>query len=191
MGCGDGRLTRELVLRGASEVVAMDISEVALSIARKRNAAHLDRISFRTASIESIPEPDRSFPAVFCCETVEHVLSPPTALSELHRVLAPGGALILTTPNYMSLLGLLRSSNRLRRRRYTEGGQPVNRLTMLPRTAWWIHRAGFQIQRVHVNGHHLPRRGREARKLEFPRPLAWALWPFGEQTVFLATPRPT
>jgi SAM-dependent methyltransferase len=41
---------------------------------------------------------DASFDAVFLLEVLEHVAAPERALDELRRVLAPGGALVLSTP---------------------------------------------------------------------------------------------
>ena len=41
---------------------------------------------------------DASFDAVFLMEVLEHVPAPDAALSEVHRVLAPGGRLVLSTP---------------------------------------------------------------------------------------------
>ena len=186
IACGAGRLTRELVLRGAAEVAAVDLSEVALTIARRRTAELADRVTFRQGNIESIPLPSNSVDIAFCCETLEHVLHPVTALGELGRVLTPGGLLVLTTPNYLSLLGLQRLSIRLRRRLYTEGGQPVNNLTMWPRTFLWLRRAGFEVQKVEIADHYLPRRSKELKKLNIPRRLDPLLRPFGWQAVFRA-----
>ncbi len=46
-----------------------------------------------------VPFPDHSFDYVFCIEVLEHVLSPFHTLGEIHRVLRPGGVLILSVPN--------------------------------------------------------------------------------------------
>ena len=186
IGCGDGRLARQLALRGAHEVVAVELSAVGLSLARRRNADLTDKISFHTGDIESIPEPAASFAVVYCCEVVEHLLDPVAGLSEISRVLEPDGALILTTPNYLSLLGLHRLSVRLRGRTYTEGGQPVNRVTTFPRTARWLRRAGFRIEQMELHGYHLPRRGRQSQEIHPPRVIAPLVRPFAEQSVFLA-----
>jgi 2-polyprenyl-3-methyl-5-hydroxy-6-metoxy-1,4-benzoquinol methylase len=147
ISCGDGRLTRALITQGAAEVVAIDLSEVALRFVEYRCAGLPGRLTVQQGDIESIPHPAHSFDVAFCVETLEHVLRPRTALAELKRVLKPGGLLVLTTPNYLSVLGLRRFAWRLVGRRYTEGGQPVNRVTSWPRTALWLRQAGFRTVR--------------------------------------------
>jgi len=51
-------------------------------------------------SATDIPLADASFDTVVCTEVLEHVADPLKALREMHRVLKPGGHLILTTPMY-------------------------------------------------------------------------------------------
>jgi ubiquinone/menaquinone biosynthesis C-methylase UbiE len=50
------------------------------------------------SDITSIPLPNASFDAVMCTEVLEHVFDPTTAITELGRVLKPGGILLLTAP---------------------------------------------------------------------------------------------
>lgn len=47
-----------------------------------------------------LPFPDDSFDTVVSTEVLEHVPNPQRALREMHRVLKPGGFLILSTPQY-------------------------------------------------------------------------------------------
>lgn len=52
---------------------------------------------------DRFPYPDELFSTVLCCELLEHLqLDPMHMLIEIHRVLQPNGALVLTTPNAVS-----------------------------------------------------------------------------------------
>lgn len=50
------------------------------------------------SDITSIPLKDNSFDAIMCIEVFEHIPRPLDALKEFHRILKPGGTLIITTP---------------------------------------------------------------------------------------------
>ena len=92
LGCGDGRLSAEL---DAAELVAADVSEVALERARSRLP---DAELVKLESDEPHPLPDNDFDLVLCAETLEHVRDVQLLLSEARRVLRLGGELALTTP---------------------------------------------------------------------------------------------
>ncbi len=50
------------------------------------------------------PYSDASFDTVLCCELIEHLFTDPMhMMSEINRILKPGGHLVLTTPNLGSL----------------------------------------------------------------------------------------
>ena len=56
------------------------------------------------AEKDPFPYADGHFSTVLCCELIEHLPSDPMhMLSEINRVLKPGGALVLTTPNIASI----------------------------------------------------------------------------------------
>jgi SAM-dependent methyltransferase len=58
---------------------------------------------------DTFPFPDGHFAVVLFCEIIEHLLSDPVAvLREIKRVLRPGGALVLTTPNVNRLENVAR-----------------------------------------------------------------------------------
>jgi SAM-dependent methyltransferase len=100
LGCGDGRLSAEL---RAEELVAADVSAVALA----RAAVRLP--DARTVELEpdaALPFEDGSFDLVLCAETLEHVRDVQLLLSELRRVLRPGGTLAVTTPAHGRATGL-------------------------------------------------------------------------------------
>lgn len=188
IGCGRGDFARWLA--GQKDrprlLVAADFSVSAVAAGRK--AAHeegLDRISWQVADIGQLDFPDGTFDTVFSLETIEHTPSPPRAIAELARVLAPGGRLFLTTPNYLNAAGLYRIYLRLRGRRFQEAGQPINQPMLLPRTRGMVRRAGLKVLTVDAVGHPLPWPGRafELRWMERLRP--WSRW-FGVQSIVIA-----
>ena len=100
LGCGDGRLTAEIQ---ASELVAADVSRVALDRAARR----LPGVT--TVALEPdapLPFEDSGFDLVLCLETLEHVRDVQLLLSEARRVLEPGGRLAVTSPAHGRLTGL-------------------------------------------------------------------------------------
>lgn len=94
VGCGDGALSA-LVQGKVAEVHGMEWSESAIEKARARG------VQVRKCDLNRDPFPydDSWFDAVACLDVIEHVLEPRRLLHEIHRVLRPGGVLVLTTPN--------------------------------------------------------------------------------------------
>jgi glycosyltransferase involved in cell wall biosynthesis/SAM-dependent methyltransferase len=59
------------------------------------------------AEKDPFPYPDGHFSTVLCCELIEHLTEDPMHLMrEIHRIVKPGGHLVLTTPNIGSLHGI-------------------------------------------------------------------------------------
>jgi len=86
------------------------------TVGSERFGKHYDfRYRNFNAERDRFPYDDGAFSAVLCCEIIEHLTVDPTyMLCEIHRVLKPGGYLLLTTPNVLSLryvLALLRKRN--------------------------------------------------------------------------------
>lgn len=154
IGCGGGDFAAWMAENGASRVIGQDLSSVPIATANERFGR--DNLTFAVGDIENIAYPAGSFDLVVSCETVEHVPSPPEATFELARVLRPGGVLLLTTPNYMSITGLHRVFREATGRTWDEGGQPIAHWTALPRTLYWIRRSGLTIQGVTGDGWYLP-----------------------------------
>jgi SAM-dependent methyltransferase len=98
IGCGRGTLLRRLQQScPACELFGVEIS--ALSAAEA--AASGVRV-FAASIADGLPLPDGSMQLVIMGEVIEHLFDPDAALDEIKRVLAPGGTLILTTPNLAS-----------------------------------------------------------------------------------------
>lgn len=100
MGCGEGWFTRRL-LDGGMQVVGADVAREPLRRARRR---HPDLSLTLIEDDAPWPFEVAQFDAVWAGEVIEHVADTTGWLSELRRVLAPGGALLLSTPDH----GLLR-----------------------------------------------------------------------------------
>jgi dolichol-phosphate mannosyltransferase len=90
VGCGSSRIIAALP-RGS---VAMDILLRKLRHARKFGRPVVQASGFQ------LPVPDASFPCVLCSQVIEHVPKESPILDELCRALAPGGRLVLGTPDY-------------------------------------------------------------------------------------------
>lgn len=168
IGCGRGGFSVWLasVRPAPASVVAMDYSAVAVEKAAAQAAQRgVQGVTWQVGDIQAIPHADASFDTVFSCETIEHVPDPARAVCELARVLKPGGRLFLTTPNYLGTYGLYRAYLRLRGRRYTEAGQPINHFTTLPRTLAWVRAAGLTPSIVDAVGHYLHWPGREPLRI--------------------------
>src|SRR6185436_2470923 len=127
IGCGRGDFTCWLARQEQrpAEIVAADFAVTAIEKGRAfAKGLGLQGISWEVHDIQNIQHPSGSFDTVISCETVEHVPDPRKAISELARLLKPGGRLLLTTPNYLGVYGGYRAYMRMTGRRYTEIGQP-------------------------------------------------------------------
>jgi SAM-dependent methyltransferase len=90
VGCGSSRIIGALP-RGS---LCVDILRRKLRYARRFGRALVQGSGF------ALPVPDASFPVVLCSQVIEHVPKDSPILRELDRALAPGGRLVLGTPDY-------------------------------------------------------------------------------------------
>ena len=87
---GTGMVALALAARGA-EVTALDQSEAMLAVARGRAAPASGRIEFVTGEAEHLPFEDGSFDALTFTYLLRYVDNPAQTLTELARVVRPGG----------------------------------------------------------------------------------------------------
>lgn len=93
VGCGRG-IGAETLFRqfGAAEVHAFDLDPDMVEQARQRLSAFgPDRLQLYVGDATAIPEPDSSFDAVFDFAIIHHVPDWRSAITEIKRVLKPGG----------------------------------------------------------------------------------------------------
>lgn len=91
LGCGIGFWTAELAMRGLTNIVGADLSPMALEHARARMAACGVSAEFKEENAEQLSFPDGSFDHVNCQGVIHHTPDTDRALSEIARVLKPGG----------------------------------------------------------------------------------------------------
>ena len=129
-GCGEGVLVAEYASRLAIEGVDPNYS-----------SAHV-----RLASVTALPYANDAFERALCLDVLEHLTfeEQPRALAELHRVLAPGGELLVSVPNLAHLQSrvhffltgrLIRTASELKH----PGDRPVGEYLEMAR------RAGFAL----------------------------------------------
>ncbi len=99
VGCGNGAQTMHHLER-FGRVAALDVVRDHLRVLRAelqaRQHAHCLPVLYDGSHM---PFPDAAFDCVVSIETLEHVGSESETLREIHRVLEPGGSLVLSVPN--------------------------------------------------------------------------------------------
>ncbi|HEY6836883.1 MAG TPA: class I SAM-dependent methyltransferase [Gaiellaceae bacterium] len=93
-GCGTG-YGSDLLAEAATEVVGVDVDPGAFADRKPRRS----NVSLTVADLRALPDELGRFDAVVCFEVLEHLDDPDPALDGLVRVLAPGGILVVSSPN--------------------------------------------------------------------------------------------
>ena len=101
-GCGTGRMAYLIARRGAREVLGADYSQEAIAAAQGKYRA--PNLSYRCADIAAL---GGKYDAIVMLGTIEHLDRPLAILRRLARILAPGGSLIVTCPNWINPRGYI------------------------------------------------------------------------------------
>ncbi|MBN1419549.1 MAG: class I SAM-dependent methyltransferase [Planctomycetes bacterium] len=139
---GEGALSAALRDFGF-HVTACDIAEGFLP----------EGIPFRRLDLDDLlPFPDGTFDCVACVEGIEHVENPYRLVRDFARVLRPGGALVLSTPNVLGIRSRIRFFFGSHHRRF-KGIEPGGHLTPLSyrELAYAFERAGLAIEAIATN----------------------------------------
>jgi 2-polyprenyl-3-methyl-5-hydroxy-6-metoxy-1,4-benzoquinol methylase len=99
VGCGVGNGLLIFHEHFGVSCVGVDISDGMLDVARAKLAQRDLPIEVRLINSEDLPFDDDSFDAGINFEVLEHTPDPARMLSELARVVKPGSAVVVTTPN--------------------------------------------------------------------------------------------
>ena len=141
IGSGLGHLVGQL--DGFFATAAVDVNHWALV----QSKAVAPRTLLQVASAEGLPFADGSFGVVIIKHVVEHLPHPEKAIAELGRVIAPGGVLILATPNLASLSRPSKGDKWI-------GYHDPTHISLKPPSEWlsMLKEAGFKLKRVFADG---------------------------------------
>ena len=149
VGSGFGRLANEY--RGWDQVALLDSSEVHLDAARAALGAD-PRFEITLGDALALPWPDASFDAAVCVRVLHHFDDPGPLITELGRVVRPGGALVLEFANKRNLKSIARRVLRLQAWSPFEPGSAAYRPHHFDHSPVSVRRAlrraGFDIERT-------------------------------------------
>ncbi len=154
-----GRLERHF------ETFAADVNHWAL----KQSLRVAGRTAHLASSAEALPFEDAAFGVVIIKHVVEHLPNPERAIAEIGRVTAPGGILLLATPNLSSLLKPWKGERWI-------GYQDPTHISLKPPEEWleMIRAANFRLLRLFSDGFwdvpYIPLVPKQIQKLFFGAP---------------------
>jgi SAM-dependent methyltransferase len=100
VGCWDGEFSGRCArVLGSERILGVEIYEEP-AVAAESRGLEVARIDLET---NRLPWPDASVDVVVCNQVLEHLKNIWLPMSEMHRVLKPGGHAILSVPNLASL----------------------------------------------------------------------------------------
>ena len=98
VGCGAGLLTEPLARLGA-RVTGIDATPAVIAVAREHATAQALQIDYRVGDLQDLVG---EYDLITCMEVIEHVADPTAFVRALANRLAPGGLLVMSTPNATS-----------------------------------------------------------------------------------------
>ena len=145
LGCGQGHLLRFLAAEKwlpEENIYGLDQSRVAIDFVRQA----MPKAHLQTGDIYHLEYARNLFQICLLMETIEHLEDPAPALEQIYSVIAPGGLLFVSFPNFLSLpwlfarwLGdLLNKPNWLVR-------QPIDKIYTVFQVIKIVQRAGLLL----------------------------------------------
>jgi ubiquinone/menaquinone biosynthesis C-methylase UbiE len=96
---GPGYLAIELAKMGSFEIIGLELSKDFVDIAQRNALKANVTVEFRQGNAASIPFPENTFDFVVCTAAFKNFREPLKALTEMHRVLKPGGTALIVDMN--------------------------------------------------------------------------------------------
>ncbi len=141
VGCGRGFYLHVLTqLEFVEDIQGVDVNQTYLELARRSTAD--PRVHVQEAVIEALPFADGAFDFAICSEVLEHLADDSAGLRELHRVLRPGGTLMVSVPD----------------RDFPFLWDPINWVLMhafgshVPKDIWWLAGIWADHERLYTPG---------------------------------------
>jgi ABC-2 type transport system ATP-binding protein len=151
LGCGAGFFSGALA-KNAKHLIATDFSDEMLAIA-KTQLKEFRNITVQKADCENTSFPSGKFDTVFMVNLLHVIENPHKCLAESHRILKPGGLLLVIgyTSHSMKLLKKIKLMVRFMRKwgkppRYFEGKMSPDKLKAL------VKNVGFEVDEVQILG---------------------------------------
>jgi SAM-dependent methyltransferase len=142
LGCGDGLLTGRIASAGAS-VVGLDVSPRMAAAARSRG------IAVDEGSAERLPYAARSFDAVFSNATLHWVRDQDAMMTEVRRVLSPGGRFVAEMGGHGNIAAIRTGLMAVMARHGFDGREDnVNYYPTPEAYSRRLERHGFQMERI-------------------------------------------
>lgn len=106
VGCGTGDDVRQLaqIVGATGKVVGIDDSETMLAEAWQRSEQSRLPVDFRHADVHDLPFPNESFERCRADRVFQHLDNPKQALQEMIRVLKQKGLVVISEPDWKTLV---------------------------------------------------------------------------------------
>ncbi|MEK7654135.1 MAG: class I SAM-dependent methyltransferase [Patescibacteria group bacterium] len=124
-GVGSGAFLKSIHERGYQNLYGCDIDNYTAEEVRP----FIKDFKTFDASFDKFPHPDQSFDVVTAWEVFEHLENPHNAIREVHRVIKPGGLLIMSVPNIFHIVSRLVF---LKRGLFPRWNETNNHISMFP-----------------------------------------------------------
>jgi SAM-dependent methyltransferase len=177
VGCGSGMLSDRISKYTGVRVIGVDGNPAALEFASK--TFRRPNLEFRHGLVDELGFQAESCTKIALLEVIEHI-EPEQAVAMLqnfHRLLKPGGQVVITTPNAYSLWPLIEWT--------------LDRFRLVPRLSQDQHVKLYHRRSLEDLGRYTGFTTRVSRTLNFMAPwLAAVCWPLAQRVHRLETARP-